>query len=88
VVLLQTVLTIRTIDAHVGGQPLRLIVDGFPSPRGSTIFEKRLWANRHADHLRRALMLEPRGHADMTGAVLTEPDAPGSHAGLLIMDGE
>lgn len=47
--------------------------------------DKRAWAMRHADHLRRALILEPRGHSDMYGAVLTEPTFPGSHAGLLFM---
>jgi trans-L-3-hydroxyproline dehydratase len=70
-------LSVKTIDAHAGGEPLRLIVDGFPSPRGNTMLEKREWVRRHADHLRRALMLEPRGHADMYGAVLTEPVLPG-----------
>ena len=43
---------------------------------------------RRVDHLRRALMLEPRGHTDMCGAVLTEPVSPGSHAGILFMHGE
>src|SRR5262245_41475218 len=81
-------LTLKTIDAHAAGEPLRLIVDGFPSPRGATMLEKREWVKRHADHLRRALMLEPRGHADMYGAVLTEPVAPGSHAGVLFMHNE
>jgi proline racemase len=79
---------VKTIDAHAGGEPLRLIVDGFPSPRGNTMLEKREWVRRHADHLRRALMLEPRGHADMYGAVLTEPVLPGSHAGVLFMHNE
>jgi proline racemase len=74
---------LRTIDAHAAGEPLRLVVDGFPSPRGKTMIEKRDWAARHADHLRRALVLEPRGHADMTGAVLTEPVSPGADAGVL-----
>ena len=64
---------VRTIDAHAAGEPLRLIVDGFPSPRGKTMLEKREWVRRTADHLRKALMLEPRGHADMYGAILTEP---------------
>jgi proline racemase len=74
---------VRTIDAHAAGEPLRLVVDGFPSPRGKTMLEKREWAMRHADDLRRALILEPRGHADMYGAVLTEPTSPGAHAGVL-----
>ena len=80
--------TLKTIDAHAGGEPLRLIVDGFPSPRGKTMLEKREWVRERADHLRRALMLEPRGHADMYGAILTEPVSPGSHAGVLFMHNE
>lgn len=78
---------LRTIDAHSGGTPLRLIVDGFPAPPGRTMADKLLWARRHADHLRRTAVLEPRGHADMWGAVLTEPVSPGSHAGVLFMHG-
>ena len=81
-------LTLKTIDAHAAGEPLRLIVDGFPSPRGTTMLAKREWVRTHADHLRRALMLEPRGHADMYGAILTEPVMPGSHAGVLFMHNE
>jgi proline racemase len=80
------VITIRTVDAHVAGAPLRLVVDGFPSAAGRTMAEKRRWAARRADHLRRVLMLEPRGHADMFGALLTEPTQPGSDAGLLFMN--
>ena len=79
---------VKTIDAHAAGEPLRLIVDGFPAPRGKTMLDKREWVRKHADHLRRALMLEPRGHADMYGAILTEPVAPGSHAGVLFMHNE
>src|SRR5437588_980352 len=79
---------LKTIDAHAAGEPLRLIVDGFPAPRGRTMLDKREWVRAHADHLRRALMLEPRGHADMYGAMLTEPVAPGSHAGVLFMHNE
>lgn len=80
--------TIRTIDAHAAGEPLRLVVDGFPSPEGATMLDKRAWAMRHVDHLRRAIMLEPRGHADMYGALLTEPVTPGAHAGVLFMHNE
>ena len=76
---------IRTIDAHTAGEPLRLIVDGFPTIEGRTILEKRAWVAEHHDDLRTALMLEPRGHADMYGAVLTEPEHAGSDAGVLFM---
>ena len=79
---------LQTIDAHAAGEPLRLIVDGFPAPQGKTMLEKREWVRKKHDHLRRALMLEPRGHADMYGALLTEPVSPGSHAGILFMHNE
>jgi len=76
---------IKTVDAHAAGEPLRLIVDGFPAPQGRTMLDKREWVIGKQDHLRRALMLEPRGHADMYGAILTEAVSPGSHAGVLFM---
>jgi proline racemase len=79
---------LRTIDAHAAGEPLRLIVGGFPPVRGQTMLEKREYVRRHHDDLRRALMLEPRGHADMYGAVLTEPVSPGADAGVLFMHNE
>ncbi|MCC6991491.1 MAG: proline racemase family protein, partial [Acidobacteria bacterium] len=79
---------IRTIDAHTAGEPLRLVVDGLPAPEGATMLDKRAWAAKHLDHLRRAIMLEPRGHADMYGALLTEPATPGAHAGVLFMHNE
>ena len=51
---------IRTVDAHAAGGPLRLIVEGFPSPHGRTMVEKRDWLTRHADRWRRALLFEDR----------------------------
>jgi trans-L-3-hydroxyproline dehydratase len=76
---------IRCIDGHTAGEPLRLIVEGFPAIEGRTILEKREFIREHHDHLRRALMLEPRGHVDMYGAILTEPEHEGSDAGVLFM---
>jgi len=79
---------IHTIDAHTAGEPLRLIVEGFPAIEGATMLEKREWVKANHDHLRKALMLEPRGHADMYGALLTEPERSTSDAGVLFMHNE
>jgi proline racemase len=79
---------LHTIDAHTAGEPLRLITGGFPEPEGATMLEKRAWVRRRADRLRCALMLEPRGHADMYGALLTKPVRPDSDAGVLFMHNE
>ena len=76
---------IKTIDAEVAGEAVRLIVGGGPSVPGRTMAEKRKWLRRHGGELRRLLMLEPRGHAGMHGAMLTEPTSAKAHAGLLSM---
>ncbi|HET6978854.1 MAG TPA: proline racemase family protein [Pyrinomonadaceae bacterium] len=62
---------ITTIDMHTGGEPLRVIVDGLPPIEGRNVLEKRRYFREHYDHLRTGLMWEPRGHADMYGAVVT-----------------
>lgn len=60
----------QTIDMHTGGEPLRVIVSGLPDLPGATVIEKRRWFADNLDHVRTALMWEPRGHADMYGAVI------------------
>ena len=62
---------ITTIDMHTGGEPLRVIIDGLPEIEGRTVLEKRRYFREHFDQLRTGLMWEPRGHADMYGAVIT-----------------
>jgi proline racemase len=64
-------LCISTIDMHTGGEPLRIVTDGLPELQGRTVLEKRRYFRERFDHLRTGLMFEPRGHADMYGAVLT-----------------
>ncbi len=67
-------LRIATIDAHTAGEPFRVITDGYPELPGDTILERRRYAREHLDHLRTALMWEPRGHADMYGGFVVPPD--------------
>lgn len=62
---------ITTLDMHTGGEPLRVIVDGLPPIPGATVLEKRRYFREHYDHLRTGLIFEPRGHADMYGAVIS-----------------
>lgn len=81
-------LKITTIDAHTCGEPLRVILDGWPDLPGDTILEKRRVAKAQYDHLRRALMWEPRGHADMYGALLTEPVTADGDLGVLFLHNE
>lgn len=81
-------LKITTIDAHTEGEPLRIIVDGYPDLPGDTILERRRYAKTHLDHLRTALMFEPRGHADMYGCIVTPPVSPQADIGVLFLHNE
>src|SRR5580698_8487123 len=62
---------ISTVEVHTGGEPFRIVTSGLPKFPGKTIVERRTWLKEHHDPLRRALMFEPRGHADMYGGYLT-----------------
>ena len=79
---------IKSIDAHAEGEPLRIIIEGFPSLPGKSILEKRKYIRDHFDQLRTALMWEPRGHADMYGCVITEPVKPDGTIGVIFLHNE
>ena len=73
------------IDAHTEGEPLRVVIDGFPELSGDTILAKRRFAQENLDHFRTALIWEPRGHADMYGCILTPPVSPEADFGVLFL---
>jgi proline racemase len=79
---------ILTIDAHTEGEPLRVILGGFPEIEGSTILERRRFARERYDYLRTALMWEPRGHADQYGCVVTAAVTPEADFGVLFTHNE
>jgi proline racemase len=80
--------TYTTIDAHTAGEPLRIITSGLPFIPGATILERRRYVREHLDHVRQTLMLEPRGHADMYGAILTPPVSNGADFGVIFLHNE
>jgi len=81
-------LQIKTIDMHTGGEPLRVIVDGFPELQGNSVLDYRRYCKENYDHLRTALMFEPRGHADMYGCILTPPNAIDGDFGVIFLHNE
>ncbi len=81
-------LHIKTIDLHTGGEPLRVIYDGLPAIKGNTILEKRRYFKENLDHIRTGCMFEPRGHADMYGALITEPVTENADFGTFFMHNE
>jgi proline racemase len=74
---------IRTVDYHTAGEPFRIVAGGVDSPRGATILDKRRDALERLDHVRRLLVHEPRGHADMYGCFVVEPNDAGADLGVV-----
>ena len=79
---------IETIDLHTAGEPLRVITGGLPEIPGDTILEKCRYFRENLDFIRTGLMWEPRGHADMYGAVVTEPVTKDGHFGVFFLHNE
>ena len=79
---------ITTLDLHAAGEPFRIITGGLPELKGPTILERRRYMREHLDHIRRALIWEPRGHFDMYGCIITPPVTPEADLGVLFMHNE
>ncbi len=73
------------MDMHTGGEPLRIVLDGYPEIKGNSVLEKRAYCRDHNDNIRKQLMWEPRGHADMYGCYITEPNDTGAAFGVIFM---
>jgi trans-L-3-hydroxyproline dehydratase len=80
--------TITTLDAHTGGEPLRVVLSGFPDLAGDTILARRRVLKEKYDSLRTAIMWEPRGHREMYGCIVTPPVTPTADFGVLFMHNE
>jgi len=77
---------LKVVDAHTMGEFCRILVGGIPEPQGNTMIEKKKWLEENCDYIRTALMLEPRGHHDMFGAVLCEPVHEEADFGVVFME--
>jgi proline racemase len=71
---LNTRITVSAVDYHTAGEPFRIISGGVPAIHGDTVLDKRLYAMERLDHIRELVINEPRGHADMYGCFVIEPD--------------
>jgi proline racemase len=74
---------LEAVDYHTGGEPFRIVTAGAPPLEGGTILERKRFALEHADHVRRLLVFEPRGHADMYGCHVVPPNDDGADLGVV-----
>ena len=78
---------LHAIDSHTAGEPTRILIGGLPTIKGATMPEKKAYLEKNLDHIRTAVMLEPRGHNDMFGSILTTPTVDEADFGIIFMDG-
>jgi proline racemase len=76
-------LRLSAVDYHTGGEPFRIVTGGAARLEGATILDKRRFAAEHLDSVRRLLVYEPRGHADMYGCFVTDPENEGADLGVV-----
>ncbi len=81
-------MSMDVIDSHTEGEPTRVVVGGWPVMSGTTMAERRDEMRDRLDHLRRAVVCEPRGHAAIVGAVIMAPVSPGATAGIVFFNNE
>ncbi|KAI1897873.1 hypothetical protein AGOR_G00087740 [Albula goreensis] len=79
---------LSVVDMHTGGEPLRIILSGYPEVVGDTVLAKRRFVKDNLDHLRKVLMFEPRGHYDMYGALIVQSEISEADLGVLFMHNE
>ncbi len=77
---------LEVVDSHTEGEPTRVVIEGWPQPEGRTMAERRAFLLACQDHLRQAVVCEPRGHDAVVGALLTPPVEPGSAAGVVFFN--
>jgi proline racemase len=77
---------IHCIETHTCGEPTRIVIGGLLDVPGDTIAAKQAYVREHLDHIRRALIHEPRGHRGMFGGILTPPVTSGAAAGVIWFD--
>lgn len=78
--------TIRVIDSHTGGEPTRVIVADGPDLGGGSLAERRAVFAERFDHIRSAVVNEPRGSEAVVGAILCEPVDRGAAAGVIFFN--
>jgi len=82
----RTVDAIEVVDSHTEGEPTRVVIAGWPQPSGDTMAERRESLRRDYDDLRQSVILEPRGHDAVVGALLTPAVSPGAITGVIFFN--
>lgn len=77
---------LRAIDSHTGGEPTRIVISGGPPLGSGTMAQRRECLSKNYDHIRSAVVNEPRGSDAMVGAILCEPVDPANACGIIFFN--
>ena len=77
---------ITAVDAHACGEPGRVITGGVLDVPGDTMFDKKLYFEKHADGLRKRMLREPRGYPAANCNLILPPTRQEADAGFVIME--
>lgn len=77
---------IEVIDSHTGGEPTRIIVAGGPDLGDGTLADRRERFRKDFDHIRSAVINEPRGSDVLVGGLLCEPTDPECCCGIIFFN--
>ena len=80
--------TIQMIEAHAEGEVGRIVTSGVMDLPGTTMLDKMNYLNRVDDGLRRFLVFEPRGYAQMSTNLLFPPAHRDADAGFIVLQGD
>ena len=74
------------IDSHTGGEPTRVILDGFPALTSPTLAGRVAELQSQHDHYRAAVCGEPKASEITVGALLLPPITAGSVASVIFFN--
>ncbi len=80
--------TVTMVEAHAEGEVGRVVTGGILDVPGATMIDKLRYMNSDGDALRRFLVFEPRGYAQMSTVLFLPPTIPEAHAGMIVLQGD
>ncbi|WP_347345121.1 proline racemase family protein [Microbacterium sp.] len=77
---------LEIVDCHAAGEVGRVVVGGLGEVPGETVFDKKLWIERHRDEIRRAVLFEPRGAVWHNANLIVPSNHPEASMGYIVME--
>lgn len=77
---------LNVVDCHAEGESGKVVVGGVGNVPGETMFDKRVYFERHLDQLRELLLFEPRGAVWHNANIVLPSSNPEASMGYVILE--